>query len=34
VIGNFFLRASTNQMPKKIFNDEDAAITWLVGDEP
>jgi hypothetical protein len=32
VIGNFFLRTQISGMPTKIFDDEDAAIGWLLAE--
>lgn len=34
VIGNFFFRTVASGMPKRLFNDEDAAILWVLGEEP
>lgn len=32
VLGNFFFRAISEEMPKQLFNDEAAAVAWLLSD--
>lgn len=34
VIGNFFLRLNKHQVPTKLFNDADAAVSWLLTNDP
>jgi len=34
VIGNFFLRLNKHQVPTKLFNDGDAAVSWLLTNDP